>query len=270
MSSETKIHKLNEELWKARDEICEECRNKRFGFGCIHQEKNKKISYLDKNRIWGKKKVTMHSYCPPYLGFFHPENLDENSFCGKNVFFILESMGGGRPWKKKSDMTFEEPMKELEEYYLSKPIERFHQYCIREILKKMDEKIIPFFVTDVVKCFVVRSNRKNFTTAAEICSTNFLRKQIFTLKPKVIVVFGGRARDALKGFAANESKSKFAALHTENHSKKIDIELTEKEQHYKTSLIYSIFPTANRNADDWVRLEAKENLLKAIYKAEGI
>jgi len=268
MSSETKIHKLNEELWKASDEICEECRNRRFGFGCIDQEKNKEISYLDKNRIWKENKATMHSYCPPYLGFFHPENLDENSFCGKNVFFILESMGGGRPWKKKS--SFEEPMKELEEYYLSKPIERFHQHCIREILAKMDERTIPFFVTDVVKCFVVSSVRRNFNIAADVCSTKFLRKQIFTLKPKVIVAFGRLARNALMNFAANGSKGKIAELRTENHSKKIDIELTEKEQHYETSLIYSMFPTANRNADHWVRLEAKENLLKAIYKAEGI
>lgn len=255
------IHELNEVLWKASDKICEECRSRRSSFGCIDKEKK---------RQWKNKKVKVDFYCPPHLGFFHPENSDENSFCRKHVFFVLESIGGGRPWKRKSDITFEEPMKEQEKYYLSKPVERFHQYCIREILDKMDERTIPFFVTDVVKCFVVRSARKNFTTAAEICSTNFLRKQIFALKPRVIVVFGGLARDALKSFTANESKGKFAALHTENHSKKIDIELKDKEQHYEASLIYSIFPTANRNADDWVRLNAKENLLEAIYKAEGI
>lgn len=270
MSSEAMIHELNEKLWKASDKICEECRSRRSSFGYLEKERDKEISYLEKNKIWKKEKVKVDFYCPPYLGFFHPENPDKNSYYRENVFFILESIGGGRPWKRKSNITFEEPMKEQEEYYLSKPIERFHQYCIREILGKMDERTIPFFVTDVVKCFVVKSDRKNFATAAEMCSTNFLLKQIFALKPKVIVVFGGDARDALKRFATNESKGKFAALHTENHSKKIDIELTDKEQHFETSLIYSIFPTANRNADAWVRMEAKENLLKAIYNARDI
>lgn len=258
MPGETMFHELNEDLWSASDKICEGCRTKRSNFGCLGKEREKE---------WKKEKAKVNFFCPPYLGFLKSIDSDENSFSRKSVFFILESMGGGRPWRRKKDITFEEPMEELKQYYLSKPIERFHQYCIREILREMQERSIPFFVTDVVKCFVIRSNHKNFTRAADICSESYLKKQIFTLKPKVIVVFGGVARDALKRFATSQTRSKFAALNTENHSRRVDVELADRGQRHEASLIYSIFPTANRNADDWVRLQAKEKLLKAMLEA---
>jgi hypothetical protein len=114
-----------------------------------------------------------------------------------DILFVLESVGGGREEDFKPDFeNVEESADYLRQYYLSKPIEKFHQSEIRKILTDARIYKKTYFVTDLVKCFVAKE-KGNFIQAAKECK-KYLQEQIDFLQPKILVLFGRLAQDAVK------------------------------------------------------------------------
>lgn len=249
------ISAVNERIWNS-NEICEYCRQKRVQeFGNVIEKEEKK--YHD----------CFQTVCPGFTNV--PEGYTEGNFEGKAIFFVLESMGGGREWRRKEDTTLHKTINGLKKYYIREKLVSFHQFCIRKILEEFEN--YPYIVTDIVKCFVLKRVTKNFRMAAKICSTNFLRDQLFCAKPKVIVLFGGLAKDNTVRFINASQRKDIGNLRSKDHGETRVIELADDElgERISTIAIYSVFPTANRNADRWIQYGAERKIVDAIRAVIG-
>jgi len=248
------ISAVNERIWNS-DEICEHCRRRRVEkFGNTIEREEKK--YHD----------CFQPVCPGFINL--PNGYKEADLEGKAIFFVLESMGGGREWKRKEDTTLREATTWLKEYYVSEKLVTFHQFCIRNILKEF--KNHPYVVTDIVKCFVLKSESANFRMAADFCSRRFFRDQLFCVKPKAIVLFGGFARDNTVRFVDASRRKEIEKLRSKSHGEARVTELAngETRERVSTVAIYSVFPTA-WNADRWIEYGAEGRIIDAIKAVVG-
>jgi len=170
-----------------------------------------------------------------------------------DVMVLAESHGGGnyRKWKdlQSSKLSLENAMRFLEEYYRTKPLKKFHQSCIKKLLNELDQRKYAWFFTDVVKCFVAKTDG-NFKSAIEKCK-EYLHQQISVLDPRVIIALGNVAWRTL-GLPL-ERKA------VECHGK---IKLREILGR-KRGIIYSVFPSQS-TADKWIEAGEEPPVLKKI------
>lgn len=197
--------------WKKLFESCSECRKKR--------------------KDWKKEKNEEGYSCPPFPG------------CGKfeeNIDILLLTQGhaggGKEDWDKKD---FDELTSMKKRHYLDeKPIPSFHSFAIRRIIRKIKKIKKSWYLTDIWKCFVY-NDEENKKISFEYCK-KFLIKEIEILKPKIIVLFGGKVRKFFE---------------------KIEGDL----KHKKYELIDSTFP-ARWTADIWLKNNREKELIDKIKK----
>src|SRR5690606_33477447 len=106
------------------------------------------------------------------------------------ILVVAESHGGGRPEGfsgKQKSLPVE--VNELENYYRTQPLRKFHQNEIRTLLNHLDDLKVTWVFTDLVKCYVSKSNRQNLKMAADHCA-KYLTRQIDVLKPQIIITLG--------------------------------------------------------------------------------
>lgn len=233
------ISEINHQIWNS-DDVCEKCRKERSRF--TFKRRNTEVRCIDYEKDkWLKKGVK--DFCPVYPGFFNRGNEVE----GRAIFFVLESMSGTREWEEKKKTNVSKVVEDLRSFYLEdKKLMTFHQHCIRKILREFDN--YPYVVTDAVKCFVKKEPRKNFLKAGDSCSV-FLGWQIYGIKPKVVVLFGNDARDAIADFVEEKYWDEIKKL---KHGESTSVKLKEKNQKISTTIVFSRFPTAWQ-ADNWIK-----------------
>ncbi len=177
------------------------------------------------------EKDDLGHFCPPHPGCGdYKENVD--------VFFLTMGHAGEKIFPKKD---FDKLKEIKEKHYISNdPYDNFHSFLIRRLINKIKEKneTRTWYLTDIWKCFirdrldkklemnqVKKENiRNNVEISFDFCK-GYLIKEIEILKPKVIVLFGGKVKD----FYENKIKESL------NH---------------KPNCIYSMFP-GTRTADAW-------------------
>lgn len=187
---------------------------------------------------------------------------------GVDVLLVLESYGGGIEWNwhdldwkerwerfNRGERTIKECSRDLKEYYLETKIDRYHQKCVREVIEGIRNSG-SYFVSDLIKCYVSKKNSTNFRRACKFCGRNILKNQIDYLQPKVIVSFGGHARDFFNKEYLNKPSK-------EPKLKEIKEFSVEKPRTDSFGVIVSPFPSA-RNADLFVRAGDSEGLTKKI------
>lgn len=128
---EEKFKELIEEIWRGKQ--CEGCREARKAFS----EKEKK---------WHGK------YSPIYPGFWH--NINQPPNLPIDVLIVTQSHGGG-DWPEKNNK--ESVIKDSYDYHKIKKIVKFFQHNIRKIVDSLDASNTTWFVTDLVKCFIVNN-----------------------------------------------------------------------------------------------------------------
>lgn len=231
------ISEINRQIWNS-DDVCEKCRKERSHF--TFKIRNTEVRCIDYEKDkW--KKEGVKDFCPVYPGFFNRGNEVE----GRAILFVLESMGGKRVWKEKKDTNINEVVEDLRSYYLDQKLIKFHQCCVRKILKEFDN--YPYVLTDVIKCFVNKKPEENFRKARNSCSV-FLGWQIHGIEPQVVVLFGNNARDAVANFVEEKYWYEIKKL---KHGESTSVKLKEKNQKISPTIVYSRFPTAMR-ADEWI------------------
>ena len=175
---------------------------------------------------------------------------------------ILDAHGGGREWPKKKP-SLEDSAHELEKYYRTDPLQKFHQKEIREFLSELDNRGISWFITDLVKCFVFNSpwNRE---IAEKNCFNNYLRKQICDLKPRYIIMFGKNVIKIIEKeiLISNRIITQTGIL-SKKHGKKSIGNVKIDKVIFPSEFIYSLFPS-QWTADAWIEYNAKEKLLNAL------
>jgi len=186
-------NKLKQE-WEEWSEKCSECRNER------------KLSKYEKDKIDGNE-----NFCPAYPG------------CGDyqkevDIFFLTKNHGGGLVEGRFSELTdFDDfnglEKEKLKHYMKNDPYDNFHSFLVRRLIEKikLKDKSKTWYLTDIWKCFILdRTDEKKYP---EITKKNikdnmnesfknckeYLIKEIEILKPKVIVLFGGKVQDIYHG-----------------------------------------------------------------------
>jgi len=259
---------------------CKDCRKEREDFQSpLKQTKEKSKKTVKCN----DKKYYYFGIdrCSDMLVGIHSKN------CKPPIDVLLVIFGhGGGPWERES-LKFEAMKKEMETYYHDKDkyIETFHQFAIRELLDKLDEKHVSWYLTDLIKCYVhtykIRGD-KNKEKAICFCK-NYLERQVTLLRPKMTVLFGG---DVQKGIFEQvlEPKKEFneEALTKELYDNRTTIKGLQRPYEkgprasqsgtkfgfqyfahgrciknsvgifdHKTKIMFSIFPTGN-TSNVWV------------------
>lgn len=157
--------------------------NTRFLCNQCHRERVK-FSTMD------KKKHNSHSNLLP--GFS-----SENIKLPLDLLIVAEAHGGGREEDFRNQVDLKAEIVNLAEYYLIKPIKKYHQQEMRHLLNYLNNKRIKWVFTDLIKCFVWRGyeNKNNLDGSENVriairnCST-YLKEQIKTLRPKKVLALG--------------------------------------------------------------------------------
>lgn len=229
-------------IFKDQAQICKQCRVKRKEWKKDEQKfgpnKNKYSNFLG--------------------GVGKTENID--------IFIISDAHGGGKK-QYDEDIALQDSNKILENHYLNDNIITFYQKEMRQLFKKLDEKGIRWYASDLVKCFV-KSGKKlkaNREIAEEFCFKNYLEHQIKTLNPKIILLLGGAVINKIE--EQNWFEKRQGKWHlTEHHGETKTGQIGDK---YPVSFIFSLFPSKN-TADRWVKCGEWDKVIKQIDKIRGL
>lgn len=203
--------------------------NTRFLCSQCHQERLK-FSAED------KKKHNSYSNLLP--GFS-----SENIRLPLDLLIIAEAHGGGRGEDFRNQVDLEAEIVNLAEYYLIKPIKKYHQQEMRHLLNYLNNKTINWVFTDLIKCFVWRryddksslDGSENVRIAIKNCSI-YLKQQITVLRPKKVLALG-------KTVAIKYLELPNKLEHGNTYTRSVG--------DLKFPIVYSIFPS-QFTADLWV------------------
>jgi len=191
------------ELYK--ENICKECHEKRKEFA-IFEKKYPKIN-------------------PTYSRFFGSFSKNDTIQIPIDVLIILEGNSGTEDWSNISGNTENEFTKK---YYVEKKYKNksYHLNEMQKLLATLNEMNIRWVLTDFIKCYVQKSlsekdkkvflkekgrpilfdvNKDNHEIAAKNCSY-YMTAQIKNFEPKLILLFGGHAKNYFNKYVKNEIK----------------------------------------------------------------
>gem|GEM_PF-3511137 len=246
---------ISQYIWDSED-LCVKCRDQRASYEFKRRNKTLRCVDYEKNK-WEKEGLT--EFCPPYVGFSN----NPSKFGKGAIFFILESIGGARPWKTRKD-GLEATIEDLKGYYLKKGLTTFHQKCIREILREFNDH--PYVVSDMVKCFIVKKNERNFIDAMNSCVDHFLSKQLKAVKPKIIVLFGTHySINGLMRLVEDCQRPRLEELRRAKNRHGKVLNSLKMSMGYTTTLLFSRFPT-QWQADNWIRYGGSKIIINEIKK----
>lgn len=114
-----------------------------------------------------------------------------------DLLIVAQAHGGGRKEDFRNQVDLEAEIVNLAEYYLIKPIKKYHQQEMRYFLSYLNNKRINWVFTDLIKCFVWRGydeknnldGSENVRIAIKNCSL-YLKRQIKVLRPPKVLVLG--------------------------------------------------------------------------------
>jgi len=148
-------------------------------------------------------------YSDIVLGFGSKEIINYEEGDDVDVFFILESYGGGESWDWHQNYQDERWIQfgecerslkgcsnDLKRYYLEKKIDSYHQKVLRDLIDEIKTDYT-YFVSDLIKCYIDKSDKNNINQASEHCG-NLLKQQIDDLSPRLLVSFGARAKSFIR------------------------------------------------------------------------
>lgn len=248
-----KIKRKYNEIYSNK-KFCNKCKESRKEYEELEVDKYKNISEM-------------------YLGFS-----STNVCIPIDVLIVSESNGGG---KKKTgftpEMSLQDSIKEINNYYRNDDIIKFNQYQVRELLNYLDEMKFKWVFTDLVKCFVEKNTTKklniknnsskkvnnikgkssidNFKEATKYCSM-YLEEQIRFLKPKYIICLGEIAFSNTKRIVDLEGENA-------NQKNKPGHSIKGEFNNINTNIIYSYLPCKN-TADLWVSNNGWNNIICAL------
>ncbi|MDD3295794.1 MAG: hypothetical protein PHU64_00355 [Candidatus Omnitrophica bacterium] len=211
--------------------LCNECRSARSEFRLKDQKYNSSYSNLLPGFSSSKVKIPI------------------------DVLVIAEAHGGGREKCFRKQLSLEKEVTEIGNYYRSDSIEKFHQYEMRKLFKRLDQKGKSWIFADLIRCFVwqgidIAANldgRINVQKAIGYCR-KYLDKEIAFLKPKKIICLGNKvARDY---FGIDERM-----IH--------GMEYKYNSKNTESVVIRSYFPSRN-TADIWVTVGGWKEILAKI------
>lgn len=167
-----------------------------------------------------------------------------------DLLVVAEAHGGGREENFHPQCKLQIEIAHLAEYYLSEPLQKFHQEQVRELLMWLDANGKNWVFTDLIKCFVssgpfAKKNKlkgaDNRRVAIKHCKA-YLDKQIETLKPKKVLCLG-----------QTTARQYFQLEGTLQHG------ISRRINNDKSTLVFSIFPSRN-TADLWVENRGWERI----------
>lgn len=216
-----------------RRPLCKECQKARLPY-----------SHNDKKR--NEKGILSYSNLLP--GFSSPK-----VFIPVDILIIAEAHGGKdkTDFRDQRDLNFE--VKKLARYYREKPLQKFHQAMVRELLNILDEEGKTWVFTDLLKCFVWRRGKEghlNEEKAIEFCR-KYLDRQIEALKPRKILVLGKKVAQSYFGMEGKNFKNKHGTIHIKDWKDK------------SLYLVLSLFPS-QMTADNWIEKGGWNPVLKSL------
>ena len=166
-----------------------------------------------------------------------------------DVLIIGQAHGGGEKEWFREQKNLEYEVNRLADYYLTEPLETFHQQEMRYLFEALNKRGKKWVFTDLIKCFVSqKDNKLNLDRAIEYCR-NYLEKQIEVLRAKKILSLG---KTVAKEYF-NLELGKWKDEHGTIHNCKFPIA--------NSLVIVSIFPSKN-TADLWVENGGWEKVYK--------
>jgi hypothetical protein len=164
-----------------------------------------------------------------------------------DLLIVAEAHGGGRIDSFRGQQDLSTELKLLEEYYLEKPLSRYHQSEMKKLLLLLKRTEVSWIFTDLIKCFVWQKNdedlkgKRNVEIAKSYCG-QYLTKQIDFLNPTVILSLGQRVSSFF-----DIRNPKHAELHTWN----------------RRQILHSLFPSRN-TADRWIQHNGWKQIIKVL------
>lgn len=216
--------------------LCKECHNKRSVFALKDKKHNNSYSNL----------------LPGFSSAKIKKPID--------VLVIAEAHGGGRQNLFRKQKPLLEEVEVIGGYYLTDPVQKFHQYEMRKLFSWLDFNRKSWIFADLIRCFVWQGidrqnklkGKENIQEAIKLCRL-YLDEEIAFVKPKRIVCLGGRVAREYFGI---KDQLRHAAIYN----------IRLKGVNY--NIIWSYFPSRN-TADIWVKNGCWDKIFAELKKIDG-
>lgn len=171
-----------------------------------------------------------------------------------DLLVVAEAHGGGRIENFRPQCKLQIEIAGLAKYYLSEPLQKFHQEQVRALLTWLDANGKNWVFTDLIKCFVWsgRARKKNKLKGADNrkvaikhCKA-YLDEQIEALRPRKILCLG-----------RTTARQYFQLEGALQHG------LGRKIKNDESTLVFSIFPSRN-TADLWAANRGWERIFRRL------